>query len=194
MPKNKTDRTVKSFSSIMSSFGLSLRKIPQKIVTSFKLWYSYSKQTIPTIFILIGTIFITAFLDFNVQGTEVMLESHISAMRKLLNTEFGNMSSLFLFVAYLIAIVQVFNSSNFAKKRSPVGLFLLTGLTIVQAVTVGLYTTVYYVEETIRPDYVIDSVARFSFTVLIIGSAFTIVGTIFAWFYVNWGYVKQVED
>lgn len=149
---------------------------------------------IPTIFMIVGGIFVTAFLDFNVQGTEMVLESHISAMRKLLDTTYGNLSALFLFIAYLIAIVQIFNATNFAKKRSPINLFLLTGLTVIQAVAVALYTNVYFVEETIRTDYVIDSVARFSYTVLIIGSIFTIIGTIFAWFYVNWGYVKQVED
>ncbi len=156
-------------------------------------WYQYNKQKIPMIFTLIGTFFFTAFLDFNVQTTEFKLESHISAIRKFLNTPYNNLSAFYLFAMYLIAIIQLFNTFGFAKKRSPMGLYLITFLTLLQVTIVSLYTSIFFVEQANRLDYTIDSVARFSFTVFIIGGILFIIGTVFAWFYVDWKYVKEVE-
>ncbi len=158
-----------------------------------KRWYSYNKQKIPMIFILIGTFFFTAFLDFEIQNTTIKLESHIAAIRKFLDTPYNNLSAFYMFSIYLIAIVQLFNASSFAKKRSPMVLYLLTFLTIVQVALVGLYTSIFFLEQARRSNYVIDSVATFSFTVFIIGAIFFIIGTVFAWFYVNWKYVKEVD-
>jgi TRAP-type mannitol/chloroaromatic compound transport system permease small subunit len=88
----------------------------------------------------------------------------------------------------------MFNSIGYSKKRSPMSLFMLTGLTLLQVVSVGLYTYTFFREQTIRNDYVIDSVARFSYTVFIIGAVLFIIGTVFAWLYVDWKYVKQKEE
>jgi TRAP-type mannitol/chloroaromatic compound transport system permease small subunit len=160
----------------------------------FKRWYSFNFQKIPAIFITIGTIFFTAFIDFNIQGTDIVLQSHIAAIRKFLNTDLGNLSAFLLFLIYLVSILQMFNSIGYSKKRSPMSLFMLTGLTLLQVVSVGLYTYTFFREQTIRNDYVIDSVARFSYSVFIIGAVLFIIGTVFAWFYVDWKYVKQKEE
>lgn len=159
----------------------------------YKLWYQYNKQKIPMIFILIGTVFFTGFLDFEIQTTDIKLESHIAAIRKFLDTPYNNLSAFYLFLMYLIAIIQVFNSASFAKTRSKIIMFLMTGLTVIQTLAVGLYTSIFFREQASRADYTIDSIARLSFTVFIIGASFFIVGTIFSWIYVNWKYVKQKE-
>lgn len=159
----------------------------------YKLWYQYNKQKIPMIFMLFGAFFFTAFLDFEIQTTAIKLDSHIFAIRKFLNTPRNNLSSFYLFTVYLVAIIQVFNTAGFAKTRSKISLFLITGLTLLQSTVVFLYTSIFFHEQATRLDYTIDSVARFSYTVFIIGSCFFIIGTIFAWFYVNWNYVKEKE-
>ncbi len=158
-----------------------------------KRWYSYNKQTIPLMFILVGAFFFTAFLDFEIRGTDIELESHITAIQKFLNTPYNNLSAFYLFAIYLIAIVQVFNAATFAKKRSPTGVILLTVLTVVQVAAVTLYTSIFFVEQANRNDYTIDDVARFSYTVFIVGAAFYVVGTAIAWLYVNWKYVKEID-
>lgn len=157
-------------------------------------WYSYNKQKIPLIFILIGAFFFTAFLDFDIQGTGIVLRSHISAIRLFLDSDYNNLSAFYLFAIYLIAIIQIFNSSGFGKKRAPSTAFLMTFLTLLQITIVSLYTSIFFLEQANRTDYVIDSVARFSYTVFIIGTVFFIIGTIFCWFYVNWQYVKEKEE
>jgi hypothetical protein len=159
-----------------------------------KRWYAYNKQKIPMIFTLIGTFFFTALIDFEIQGTDIKLQSHIAAIRQFLNTPYNNMSAFYLFAIYLIGIVQLFNSFSFSKKRSPFGLILLTFLTVAQCVLVGLYTSIFFLEQATRDDYVIDSIARFSFTVFIVGAVFFVIGTIFAWFYVDWKYVKEIDE
>lgn len=169
-------------------------QLDYKIESWHKRWYSFNFQKIPAIFISIGTFFFTAFLDFDVQNTDIHLDSHIAAIRKFINTPLGNLSAFFLFLMYLIAILQMFNAFGYAKKRSPVSLFMLTGLTLIQVTTVAIYTYTFFLEETIRTDYLIDSVARFSYTVLIIGAVFFIIGTVFAWLYVDWKYVKVKEE
>ena len=158
-----------------------------------KRWYSFNKQKIPMIFIAIGTIFFTAFLDFEIQGTEIKLVSHIASIRLLLDTPLNNLAAFFMFSIYLISLIQLFNAFSFAKKQSPFGLILITVLTVIQAVVVGLYTNNFFVEQATRTDYVIPDFTKLSYTVFIIGTAFFILGTIFAWFYVNWKYVKEVE-
>ena len=156
-------------------------------------WYSFNKQKIPMIFIIIGTLFFTAFLDFEIQGTEIKLESHIASIRLLLNTPLNNLSAFILFAIYLVSLIQLFNAFGFAKKQSPFGLILLTVLTIVQIGLVSTYTYIFFNEQATRPDYVIESFTRLSYTVFIVGTILFIIGTIFAWFYVNWKYVKETE-
>ncbi|MBN2503859.1 MAG: hypothetical protein JXB20_00775 [Bacilli bacterium] len=157
-------------------------------------WYSFNKQKIPAIFTTVGTLFFTAFLDFNVQGTEIKLESHIAALKQLTGSTLSNLAAPFMFCIYLISIIQFFNSFTFAKKRSPFGLIMLTILTLLQVFLVIKYTQVYFVEDALREDYVIDAAAKLSYTVFIIGAVMFIIGTFFAWLYVNWKYVKVKED
>jgi nucleoside recognition membrane protein YjiH len=166
-----------------------LRRIHIAIVR----WYEYSRQTIPLMFIVVATFFFTAFLDFQIQGTEYHLDSHIAAIRQFLDTPYNNLSAFYLFAIYLIAIVQFFNAATFAKKRAPVTLYLLTALTVLQVVLVVLYTSIFFVEQASRTDYLIDDVARFSYTVFQVGAAFLAAGTISAWFFVDWHYVKEPD-
>ncbi|MDD4184617.1 MAG: hypothetical protein PHI01_04315 [Candidatus Izemoplasmatales bacterium] len=156
-------------------------------------WYSFNKQKIPMIFIVIGTLFFTAFLDFEVQGTDIKLQSHIASLKLLLDTPLNNLATFFLFAIYLISLIQLFNAFTFSKKQSPFGLILITVLTVVQCVLVGLYTNNFFVEQATRTDYIIPSFTRFSYSVFLIGTVFFIIGTVFAWFYVNWKYVKETE-
>lgn len=146
------------------------------------------------IFILIGAIVFTAFLDFKVQDTEYTWKCHIYAIQQLLDTQYGNMSALYLFIIYLVSLVQIANAFTFSKKQAPSSLYLITGLTAVQIILVALYTSVFFVETTIRSDYSIDLFTQRSFTIMIIGAVFFLIGTIFAWFYVNWKYVKEVDE
>ena len=144
-------------------------------------------------FVFIGVFFFTAFLDFNMQGTSFVLRSHIASIQKFLNTPLGNASAFVLFAMYMIALVQIINVVGFAKKRSP---FMLVSLTILTVIELGLslvYAATFFIEQANRTDYVIDSAARLSYSVMLIGSVFFIIGTVFAWFYVDWKYVKEVE-
>ena len=158
-----------------------------------KRWYQYNKQKIPMIVVIIGVIFFTGFLDFDVQGSSFALQSHIAAIQKFLNTPRNNLSAFYLFSLYLVALIQLANSVTFSKKRSPVGLFLFTFLTLYQVVVSILYTSIFFNEQATRADYTIDSMATLSFSVMIIGSVFFVIGTVFAWIYVDWKYVKEVE-
>ncbi|MBE0700442.1 MAG: hypothetical protein IH571_02035, partial [Acholeplasmataceae bacterium] len=137
--------------------------------------------------------FFTAFLDFEVQGTGIILRSHIAAIQKFLNTPRNNLSAFYLFSLYLIALIQIANTMTFAKKRSPVGLFIITTLSVVQTVIAVLYTSVFFHEQATRLDYVIDAPARLSYSVMLIGSLFFLIGAFFAWFYVDWKYVKEID-
>ena len=159
-----------------------------------KRWYSYNKQKIPMIFILIGTVFFTAFLDFEVQGTSFKLNSHIAALNKLGNNPQNNIAAFLLFSMYLIALIQLFNSFTFAKKRSPVLLYLMTALTILQGYLAVSYYQVFMAEAKRFPAYVFDEAARLATTVSFIGAILFIIATVFAWLYVDWKYVKEVDE
>jgi hypothetical protein len=164
-----------------------------KIQSWPRRWYTFNFQKIPAIFITIGVVFFTAFLDFEVQGTTIKLQSHIAAIRKFLNTPLNNFSAFLLFLIYLVAILQLFNSLGYAKHRSGKSLIFLSFLTILQTTAVGIYTYIFFNEQASRLDYVIDNVARFSYTIFIIGTIFFLIGTFFAWLYVDWTYVKSKE-
>ena len=159
-----------------------------------KRWYSYNKQKIPMIFTLIGTIFFTAFLDFEVQGTSIKLSSHISALNKLGNNAQNNIAAFILFSMYLIALIQLFNSFTFAKKRSPFLLYLMTALTLLQTYLAFSYRQVFIDEGKRFPAYVFDQAAKLATTVSIIGAILFIIATVFAWLYVDWKYVKEVDE
>lgn len=159
----------------------------------FKRWYSFNKQRIPLIFIFLGVFFFTAFLDFEIQGTNIKLLSHIYAMQRFLNTPYNNLTAFFLFSMYLIALIQIFNGVSFAQKRAPFSLILLTFLSLLQATLSGLYTYAFFNEQATRSDYVIDQAATIAYSTTIIGSVFFLIAAIFAWFYVDWKYVKEKE-
>lgn len=151
-------------------------------------WYNYNKYSIPVYFTVIGSLIFTLFLDFRTAGID--FRSHISAINMLTNRIVG----FYLFAIYLIALVQIANSMSFSKKRSPVGLFMLTILNAVQVLLVYLYVNVFYTEVQIRTDgYQIPSFGHFSINVMIAGAVFYILATIFAWIYVDWKYVKIEE-
>ncbi len=151
-------------------------------------WYNYNKYSIPVIFTLIGTIVFTIFLDFRTGDTNFV--SHISAINVLTNKVIG----FYLFSIYMISLVQLANSLAFKKKRSPVSLILFTIMNVVQVLLVYLYVNVFYTEVDLRPEFVITPAGYFSMNVMMVGAAFYILATLFAWFYVDWKYVKIEEE
>ncbi|MDY0075579.1 MAG: hypothetical protein WC992_03460 [Acholeplasmataceae bacterium] len=151
-------------------------------------WYNYNKYSIPVIFTVIGTLIFTLFLDFRTAG--INFQSHITAINMLTNRVVG----FYLFAIYMISLIQLANSLSFKKKRSPLSLMLFTGLNIVQFVLVYLYVKVFHTEVLIRTDgYVIPPAGHLSITIMITGAIFYAIATIFAWFYVDWKYVKIEE-
>jgi len=176
-----------------------LRSVPGKIKRWAVRWYSFNKQKIPMIFILIAGFVFTAFLDFKISRDiddlpAIEFQSHIHAIIQFVSSPLANMTGFLLFGIYLIAIIQMFNSFTFAKKRSPKGLGLITFLTLVQVVFVSLYTYAFFAETEYNPNFAIDEIAVRSYTIMITGAAFLVVGTVFAWFYVDWHYVKEIEE
>ena len=151
-------------------------------------WYNYNKFSIPVILTVIGTVIFTVFLDF--RTGDIDFKSHISAINVLTNKVVG----FYLFSIYMIALIQLANSMAYAKKRSPLSLFLFTMLNALQIFLVYLYVNVFYTEVTTRTDgFTIPEFAVFSMNVMMIGAVFYIIATIFAWFYVDWKYVKIEE-
>ncbi len=159
----------------------------------FAHWYSFNKQKIPMIFIFIGTILFTAFLDFNVQNTNFNFQSHIYAIQQLTSSTMNNLTALFLFLMYLFAAIQLFNGITFNKKNSPVVLITMTFITVVQFTLALLYRSAFINEALTRSDYTIDSATRLAYSINIIGALLFIVGTVFAWIYVDWKYVKEKD-
>jgi len=178
--------------------GKRFQTFPNRFSTEFKRWYSFNKQTIPLIFILLAGFFFTAFLDFTItrdgELAPIIFQSHINAIIQFVSSPLANLSGFFLFAIYLIAIIQMFNGFTFAKKQAPKTLLLITGLTVVQTILVTLYTLTFFQEAAARPDYVIDEVAVRSYSIMITGGAILALGTVFAWFYVDWHYVQEIED
>ena len=151
-------------------------------------WYNYNKYSIPVILTLIGSIIFTVFLDFRTGDTD--FKSHISAINLLTN----KIVAFYLFSIYIIALIQIANSMAFSKKRSPISLILFTLLNSLQVLLVILYVGIFYREVEIRTDgFALPSFALFSMNVMISGAVFYIIATIFAWFYVDWKYVKIEE-
>jgi len=151
-------------------------------------WYNYNKYSIPVIFTIIGTLIFTVFLDFRTGETNFV--SHIAAISVLTNRVIG----FYLFSIYMIALVQIANSLAFKKKRSPISLFMFTILNGIQVLLVYLYTQVFYTEVKIRPEFEITLAGYFSMNIMMAGAVFYILATVFAWFFVDWKYVKIEEE
>lgn len=163
--------------------------------SALKRWYSFNKQKIPMYFILLGTIFFTAFIDFNFQGTPLRLQSHIASIYKLSNSEANNLAAFYLFAIYLTAIVQAFNAFTFASRQSPFSTYLITGLTTLQVTLVSLYSATFFIEAASRTDsYKLGNAEFISMGVFITGAILFIIGTVFCWIYVNWKYVRIKDE
>lgn len=152
-----------------------------------KRWYSYNKYKIPVIFTVIGSLIYTLFLDFRTQ--DFVFRSHISAISELTSKIIG----FYLFAMYIIAMIQIFNSISFSKKRSPVSLILFTVLNLTQGALVYLYTNEFLVEAATRSDYVLKNYSYMSMGIMSSGFVFYVIATLFAWGYVDWKYVKVEE-
>lgn len=163
--------------------------------SKIKRWYSFNKQKIPMYFILLGTFFFTAFIDFNFQGTPLKLQSHIASIYKLSGSQGNNLAAFYLFAIYLIAIVQAFNAFTFASRQSPFSTYLITGLTAVQVLLVAMYSSRFFLEAATRTDnYKLGSAEFTSMGVFFIGTLLFIVGTALCWVYVNWKYVRIKDE
>ena len=150
-------------------------------------WYEYNKYKIPTLFTLIGTLMFTLFLDF--RTGDFTFRSHIASINLLLSNVIG----FYLFAIYIIAMVQLFNSMSFSKKRSPMSFALFLILNIVQGVLVFAYINTFFAEQTARMDYTIPNYSYMSMYIMGIGMVFYVIATIFASFYINYKYVKIEE-
>ncbi len=152
-----------------------------------KRWYSYNKYKIPVIFTVIGSLIYTLFLDFRTNG--FVFRSHISAINELTSKEVG----FYLFAMYIIAMIQIFNSMSFSRKRSPVSLILFTVLNLIQGLFVYLYSNAFLVEAATRADYTLKNYSIMSMGIMAAGFVFYVIATLFAWAYVDWKYVKIEE-
>ncbi|MCV2232263.1 hypothetical protein [Paracholeplasma manati] len=162
-------------------------KQKESFKSSMKRWYDYNKYSIPTIFTVIGSLIYTLFLDFRTNG--FVFRSHISAINELTNKEVG----FYLFALYIIALVQIFNSMSFSKKRSPMSLILFTVLNLFQGLFVFLYSNAFLYEAATRADYTLKNYSIMSMGIMAAGFVFYVIATLFAWVYVDWKYVK-IED
>ncbi|MDY0209975.1 MAG: hypothetical protein RBQ91_01030 [Acholeplasma sp.] len=158
-----------------------------KIMTWMVRWYEYNKYKIPVIFTLLGTLLFTLFLDFRTGG--FTFRSHIASIQMVTSKIIG----FYLFAIYLIAMIQLFNSMSFSKKRSPVSFFLFLILNTIQGLLVFSYVKTFFEEAVSRADYTIPSYTHMSIWIMIIGMVFYVVATVFAAVYVNWKYVKIEE-
>lgn len=196
MSNEKLETEYKEYDALSLEESIHLTEFDDEEKTSaIKRWYSFNKQKIPMYFILMGTFFFTAFLDFNMAKFGFKLDSHFAAINKLLGTSANNLSSFYVFMIYLISIIQAFNAFTFSSKQNPVSTYLITTLTVVQAVLVSIYSSLYFIEASTRTDgYVLSSAEYTSMTVFIVGTVFFIIGTIFCWVYVNFSYERAKDE
>jgi|GEM_PF-1108675 len=165
------------------------------------IWYDYNKQTIPFIFIIISTIMLTAFLDVGAMPTrDWYLESHFHAMNRLHTFFPSNWTLLlpaFMFAMNLIVIILFFLSFTFSKKRSPGLLYGITALGVIKVALGLIYVLLFVTNMSDIPNLggnpSIPSSMFTSVTIVTIGTLTTIAGVVFAWFYVDWKYVKYNE-
>ncbi|MDR2822399.1 MAG: hypothetical protein LBV58_02470 [Acholeplasmatales bacterium] len=156
----------------------------------FKRWYSFNKQSIPAIFAFLATILITAFVDFEVQGTPLKLESHFLAISKLGP---GSAAALFIFLLYLISIIQLFNCFTFRKKNNLATLILIQVLTISSIIIYASYVMVFINEANTVSTFHFIKATYFSLIIFGVGLLFMILASIFTFFYVDLKYVKEKE-
>ena len=171
----------------MNSTSENVTKQPNKFVIWMIRWYEYNKYKIPTIFTLIGTLIFTLFLDFRTNG--FTFKSHIASIQLLTSKEIG----FYLFSIYIIAMIQLFNSMAFSKKRSIASFILFFMLNVIQAVLVYAYVTTFFNEAALRADYTIPGFSYLSIGIMISGMVLYVIATIFAAIYINWHYVKVEE-
>jgi len=161
---------------------------------NIQYWYQFNQSKIPMYIMMLGVFFFTAFLDFEVQGTEIKLLSHIAAIQKFINTTQGNLAGFYLFAMFMVSLISLANVIGFAKTQSKFHAIFMTGLTALQVFLNVSYHRVFINETMIRTDYVIDKIASFSYSILYVGSVFFVIATILAWFYVDFHYVKEKEE
>jgi len=171
----------------MNNTSENVSKKDNKFIIWMIRWYEYNKYKIPTIFTLIGTLLFTLFLDFRTGG--FTFRSHIASIQLLTSKEIG----FYLFSIYIIAMIQLFNSMSFSKKRSIASFILFFLLNVIQAVLVYAYVTTFFNEASIRADYIIPDFSYLSMGIMISGMVFYVIATVFAAVYINWHYVKIEE-
>lgn len=166
--------------------------------SKFKRWYKFNKQRIPMFLTILAAIFFTGFLDFKMHNQDNVLifelKSHFTT-NNAMGYENGNMAMFMIFLLNLLAIIQIFNTVSFSSKRSPLNLYLITGLTVLQLGSYGFYLSKLFAEQAVRASFVISQMphAITSITVFTLGIIIQLASTILAWMYVDWKYVK-IED
>ena len=166
------------------------------------IWYDYNKQSIPFIFMIISTIFISAFLDIGPQPLDRnwYMSSHFQAMERLYTffpTQLHLLLPAILFAMILIAIVMFFMSFSFSKKRSPAMLITLTSLGTTKVIFGLIYLFSFLTNMFDIPNLngspAIPASMYLSIVIVTISVLATIASVVFAWFYVDWKYVKYNE-
>lgn len=167
--------------------------------SKLKRWYKFNKQKLPMFLTILAALFFTGFLDFTLQNQENIvifrLLSHFDANYKM-GHENGGAAMFMIFALNFLAIIQVFNTVTFASKRSPLNLYLITGLNALQVVCYSNYLIKLFAEQKVSPEvFNIAKLpsAQFSIAVFTIGIIIQLASTILAWMYVDWKYVK-LED
>lgn len=166
--------------------------------SKLKRWYKFNKQKLPMFLTIIASIAFTGFLDFQLKNQEnkmlFELKSHFTT-NNMMGHENGGPAMFMIFILNILAMIQIFNTVNFSGKRSPVNLYLITGLTVLQLASFGYYLSLLFAEQAIRPSFVISQMpsAIISITVFTIGIIIQLASTVLAFMYVDWKYVKIEE-
>jgi hypothetical protein len=160
-------------------------------VSWIKRWYSFNKQNIPAILLLISLVFITAFLDFTIQGTPIKLESHFNAITKLGP---DTPAAIYIFFLYLIACIQMFNGFSFGKKRNPFGLILINILTLASVIILVSYILIFVNEVKNVESFKFIKSTYISITVFSIGVFFMVLAAIYSFFVVDYNYVREKDE
>lgn len=164
-------------------YNLELKPTPR----GFHFWYSFNKHKIPVYFMFLSFLFFTAFLDFNMVGTPFLVISHINTINRI-----SSLSAFFLFLMYLVSIIQLFNVMGYSKKLNPFGAITFTILTVLQVFAVGMFT--YFVFFTRAGSIKLEPYMIFSVVINIVGLIFMVITNVFVWLYVDWNYVKVIDE
>lgn len=141
-------------------------------------WFEYKHQYITTILTLIASVLYTSTMP-----------THIRAIRPL----FANISGFYMFVLMMIAVVQIFNSMAFSKKRSPISLFMITVIASLNAYVAFKYITTI-TEEITRRGISYTPFMMQSMIIVAVGALLFIAAVVYGWFIVNWKYVKPLDE